>query len=140
MVYAFKISQSRPTIGSRYRYENYRSKLNLIIGCFKDIQWFHSVLSKSTLMQRGPLMHLHSHHITSTYIQSIICIVGKTIPEGFLWNLNFQNYGFWPKNVFAVVRDTIKIMGGTHKIVVDDRDEKWLSDVLHVIEKSSKFL
>ncbi|VDI78048.1 Hypothetical predicted protein [Mytilus galloprovincialis] len=138
MVYAFEIRKRRPTGG--YLYDKYHAQLSLIIGSFKDIQWLHSALSKSTLIQRRPLMHLRLNHITSTIIQSIICIVGKTSPEGYLLNLNIQNYECWPNNVFTVVRDTIKIpeiMGGTHKIVVDDRDEKWLSDVLHVIERSS---
>lgn len=141
MVYAFEIRQSRPT--GDYLYEKYRAQLNLIIGSFKDIQWFHSALSKSTLIQRRPLMHLRSNHITSTIIQSIICIVGKTSPEGFSWNLNIQNYECWPNNVLTVVRDTIKIpeiMEGTLTFVVDDRDERWLSDVLREIDRTSKFL
>lgn len=132
MIYTLRIVESRPL------YFRKNARLILIIGNFKDIQWFYSALSMSTTILRMTLMHLPSNHISSTTIQSIVCIYGKNSSEDFLQNLHIQNYECWPNNVLTVVRDKTRVpnLMKTHKIVVADKDEKWLSEVLRVIKRT----
>lgn len=144
MVYALRFPSRRVhslrLLGSYKETDGY--EIALLMGNTKDVRSFYfdlcELLMDYSLMN---LIHFSSRKVYKTTIKSVICIVDKSSSEEhFLRHQDIVNFENWKKDILTIVRNKVAIpdvLKGTTQIN-ETSGNKWLSDVMDIINRKSK--